>query len=568
MRPVSQDDAARAAQLEQRRARFRKSMRTVYRRIKRLRAFMSEFRLWLIALVIGLASGHLAVAFVCIVDFFTTAFYGAGDKSLATVASGLPWWQLLLIPAFGGFVIGAIYRLGDVELRPLGVADVIEARALNEARLDVKQGAFSTLSAALSLGFGASGGREGPVVVAGAALSTIASNLMRLSAFEARILMGCAVAAAVSASFNAPIAGALFALEVILGHYAIRAFAPIAGASVAGALLSRYYLGAAPAFSIPDIEFGTHLQFPAFLLLGILCAAVAVTLMLSIFFARDVMDGLRARLGLPLWLQTTFAGLALGAIAIFFPHIISVGYETTTKALAGQFDFNACVVFAVVKTAAVAITLGGRFAGGIFSPALMLGALTGAAFGAVAIQLLPENSGDLTLYALAGMGAVSGAALGAPISTVLIVFELTGDYDTAIAVMISTSVATVATQQIVERSFFHWSLNLRGIDLRHGPQTFLLRRLKVGDLMRPQDRENGASDTAAWALVDQRIHLQKDDNLYKALPMFRKGKRIFLPVVAAHPEGAGDTLIGALFYVDALRAYNRALVEMHAEEHS
>nr|MBX2856239.1 chloride channel protein [Paracoccaceae bacterium] len=182
-------------------------------------------------------------------------------------------------------------------------------------------------------------------------------------------------------------------------------------------------------------------------------------------------------------------------------------------------------------------------------------------------------SGSHALYALAGMGACAGAVLGAPISTTLIVFELTGDYGTAIAVMVSTSVATVATQQSVGRSFFHLQLARRGLDLSAGPQTFLLPNLRVDAYMRPRGAENGASDTASLALVEQNVVLRPGDTLARAFPLFKNGQLSFIPVVAN--QGAGreavqdgdDALLGALFYVDALRAYNRALVEVHEEEH-
>ncbi len=533
----------------------------------RLVAFYQP-RLWLLALGVGALSGYAAVGFVFGLGVLHGLIYGGAEGSLAAAAAASPFWVVMGAPILGGLAVGLILRAGCGDRPPMGVADVIEARALRHARIDPKAGALSTLTAMISLGCGASAGREGPVVVAGAAISSLVGDRLRLSALDSRTILGCAVAAAVSASFNAPIAGALFALEVVLGHYAVRAFAPITIASVAGAVITRIHLGAEPAFTLPQAAFGSYAQFPAFALLGLLAAIASTAMMWSVFLARDVMDATRARVGMPLWTQPAAAGAVLGVIAVFFPEVIAVGYQTTSAALAGELAFWTCVAIAVAKTVAVAVTLGGRFAGGVFSPALMLGALVGSAFGAVATDVFPSISGSQALYALAGMGACAGAVLGAPISTTLIVFELTRDYGTALGVMVATSVATVMTQQVAGKSFFHGQLLKKNIDISAGPQTFLLPAIRCRDLMRPRGAENGASDTAAWELVEQGAALGPGDNLATAFPMFDGGRLTFIPVVEAKREGQGRTLIGAVYYTDALRAYNRALVAVHAEEHS
>ena len=216
------------------------------------------------------------------------------------------------------------------------------------------------------------------------------------------------MAAAVSASFNAPIAGALFALEVILRHFALHAFAPIVIASVAGTVINRLEFGDVTEFVLPTataLEF--YVELPAFLLLGLVCGLVATVMMKAIFFTDTLAEYAQTRSGLPRWLRPMAAGAILGVMAIAFPHIIGVGYETTSAALTGKLLLHEAVVFAILKVAAVAITLGGRMGGGVFSPSLMLGALTGLAFGLIATAAFPEVSGAHTLYALAGMGAVA-----------------------------------------------------------------------------------------------------------------------------------------------------------------
>ena len=206
--------------------------------------------------------------------------------------------------------------------------------------------------------------------------------------------------------------------------------------------------------------------------------------------------------------------------------------------------------------------------GGVFSPALMVGALTGLAFGHAATGLLPALAGDLTLYTLAGMGAVAAAVLGAPISTTLIVFELTGDWQAAIAVMITISLASVVSGRLVRRSFFLTQLARRGLHLSDGPQAYIASTIPVRDLMRLRGADDGAPDTVCHELIAQGACLGREDMLEAALPLFERFQVAFLPVVDGTPTGTADTeLLGALFRADALRAYSRALEARLREEH-
>jgi CIC family chloride channel protein len=293
------------------------------------------------------------------------------------------------------------------------VADVIEGAALREGRVELRAGLASAAASLITLGTGGSSGREGPVVHLAAVISTWVAERIAATAITGRELLGCAVAAGVSASFNAPIAGTIFALEVVLRHYAIHAFAPIAIAAVAGAVVSRMVLGDVTEFTLmEDGGLGFYAELPAFMLLGLLSGLVAVALIKAIFWSEDLVGGLQARIGLHRALRPMLAGVVLGAMAIWFPHVIGVGYETTSLALTGQLALGSAIAFAVVKTAAVVVTLAGRMGGGIFSPALMIGALTGLAFGQIATAVFPDVSGSETHYALAGMGELPAGDVG------------------------------------------------------------------------------------------------------------------------------------------------------------
>ena len=522
---------------------------------------------WLLALLVGILSGYAALAFYSIVAFIQKMLYGANEAGIESGAAGLEWYVVLVVPIIGGLIVGIILAVFSQSGRAASVAEVIESSRVRNCELSLRSGAISFVVSAVSLGFGASSGREGPVVHAGATLASQVSYWLNCTPVTARTLLGCAAAAAVSSSFNAPIAGALFAMEVVLGYYAVKAFAPVVIASVAGAMISREHIGDFPAFSIPPHALETLWELPAFALLGVVSAVTATLLMASIIVTDTLTDTLKERWNYPLWLEPVVGGALIGTIAIGVPQVIGVGYETTNRVLNEQYDFWFILVVIAAKLAAIAITLATRFGGGVFSPSLMLGALTGGAFGIVATSLAPDLSASYGLYALAGMGAVAAAVLGAPISTSLIVFELTGDYQAAVAVMVTVSVASVMTQQVIERSYFHWRLGRRGLHLGDGPQRYLLDTMEVGNHMHPRGSEGSPSEMQSWDLIEQGVLLFEDDTLSKALPMFVESKGLDSIPVVKQTEGGGNTLVGALFHVDALRAYNRALVEAHEEEH-
>jgi CIC family chloride channel protein len=488
---------------------------------------------------------------------------------LHSYAESLPWYLILLIPILGGLLVGLILHRFTPDGRVRSVADVIEGAALNEGRVEMRAGLASAAASLITLGSGGSTGREGPVVHLAAVISSKISALIRADAITGRDLLGCAVAAAVSASFNAPIAGALFALEVILRHFAVHAFAPIVIASVAGTVISRLTLGDVTEFTLGrESALGFYVELPAYLMLGLICGLVAVVFIRAAFWADDQGTRVQNFLRLPRFLRPAIAGALLGGLAIFFPHIIGVGYETTSAALTGQLVLHEAIIFAILKTVAVAITVAGRMGGGVFSPSLMIGALTGLAFGLIATAILPEMSGSVTLYALAGMGAVAAAVLGAPISTTLIVFELTGDWQTGLAVMVSVSLSTALASRLVDRSFFLTQLERRNIHLAAGPQAYLLAMVGAGRIMRPMTDPRAAPADALLAQVAEGVFVTLEDTLETIMPIFEKTEADYIPVIKENPQGGPPALEGAVFHIDALKAYTRAMADTAAEEHS
>ena len=530
----------------------------------------SQVQFWLIALIIGCCGGLVAILFRFGIEFLQAWIYQTDNVLyLHSHAKSLAWYWILAVPIMGGFLIGIITHYFTSDGRVRSVADVIEGASLHNGRIEVRAGLASGLASLITLCMGGSTGREGPVVHMAAVISSKISNLIDANGITGRDLMGCAVAAGVSASFNAPIAGAIFALEVILRHFALHALTPIVIASITGTVIAHLALGDITEFTLREMTMlSFYAELPAFFIMGLVCGFVAVIMMRAIFMADDLGNKIQAITGIKRWMRPVISGAMLGAMAIYFPHIIGVGYETTVAALGGDFMFWTATGIVATKVIAVAITIAGRMGGGIFSPSLMVGALTGLAFGIVATSLLPNYSGGVTIYALAGMGAVAAAVLGAPLSTILIVFELTDDWQTSLAVMTAVAASTALASNIVDKSYFLTQLERRNIHLAAGPQAYLLSTFSVLSLMRPHGADTAASTEQCLGLIEQGIYLERTATLETAMPMFEKNNVAFIPIITKTTTEQPPQICGSLFQVDALKAYNRALSETAAEEHS
>ena len=324
--------------------------------------------LWLISVAIGLSVSIAAIIFRELILRTQWLWLGVATETMASAARNVHWLWILLTPAAGGLLIGWLLDNFVQSRRTSGVADVMEAKAFGGRNIEMRPGLASAVISALSLGFGASAGREGPMVHLGATISTSLTELFSLPDWGRRTLLACGVASAVSASFNAPIAGVLFAHEVILGHYSKRSFIPIVISSVMGTIATRLWFGDAAAFSIPEYQITSYLEFPAFALLGMVCGIVAMTFQFSIIAT----DYVARSITVPLWLRPAIGGLMIGAIGIYFPEILGVGYEATDMALKSQFTLTMLIALITMKTAATSITLASRFGGGVFSPSFTL----------------------------------------------------------------------------------------------------------------------------------------------------------------------------------------------------
>ncbi|MEM8627610.1 MAG: chloride channel protein, partial [Pseudomonadota bacterium] len=307
----------------------------------------------------------------------------------------------------------------------------------------------------------------------------------------------------------------------------------------------------------------SYLEFPAFALLGLTCAVVAIAFQSSLI----VTDRVAAQSKLPIWLRPALGGLFIGCVGVFYPHILGVGYEATDQALKGQLPLTLMITLLVLKTAATAVTLASRFGGGIFSASLYLGAMAGGAFGQVAASVAPDAASTYGLYAILGMGAVAASMLGAPISTTLIVFELTGGYDVTIALLLAVVVATTVSQAVLGQSFFAWQLRQRGTPVDQGPHQEILRRLCVSEFMTtisPQDRDRVGDVDGTVRRDPDKPSLLPHSCVDEALQALDKSGQRRVAVVS---EAGSDIVVGWVDEVRALNAFNEALIDAHKEEH-
>ncbi|MBF0172682.1 MAG: chloride channel protein [Magnetococcales bacterium] len=434
----------------------------------------------MVAVAIGLMVGYGAILFRLLIESFQFVFMQSGHENVVEIVRQLPWWQVLIMPIIGGAVIGPLIHFFFPGSRGDGVPEVMSAVALRGGKLGIREGLGKMLSCSLSIGCGGSVGREGPVVHLGATLASWFGSLLPMSENHMRTIVGCGAAAGIAASFNAPIAGVMFALEVILADYGLATFSPIVLSSVISTVIARMHLGDFPAFIVPNYTLVSAWEIPAYVGLGLLCGLTGILFMVTLF----KMEDLFARIRIPIYLKPTLGGLGIGLIALVFPEVMGVGYDVMNHALLEEMGAWIMVALIVAKIVATSVALGSGFSGGVFTPSLFLGAMVGGSFGTIAHSIFPSISAGPGAYTLVGMGAMAASVLGAPIASILILFELTGDYRIMLALMVASIVATLLINQIYRESVYTKTLKRKKIDLRQGREANLLRNISVGSIMR------------------------------------------------------------------------------------
>ena len=558
---------------------------------------MQPFSLIALACTVGVITGCGAIVFAELINLVQWLAIGTTNAPLYTLPD-LPWYRVFWVPALGGLLVAPLVFLISRESQGHGVPQVIESVTLKGGKIHPHVAVVKSLASALTIGTGGSVGREGPIVQIGAALGSLFGQILRIPPSRLPTLAGCGVAGGIAAAFNAPIAGAFFALEVIMGNFAMPAFGPVVLSSVLATVVSRSYFGNHPAFVVPGYTLMSEWELIIYLFLGVACGLGGV----AFIFVLDLLEhGVNAIKINNLW-KPALGGLLLGIVMIFVPDIYGVGYATMDEILRGGVSWSWLLLLLPIKMAATSLTLASGGSGGVFLPSLYLGSITGGLIGISAGTLLPAITAPSGGYALVGMAAFLAAATHSPITAFLLLFELTGDYHIILPLMLSCSVSTLVAKMLREESIYTLQLVRRGIDVRRREEN-IMRAFTVGHIMQseaPVLRESApfaevvqhflATTVPVCFVIDEHKHLcgeislhdvkgllqeeglgsliiardllnvsritiRPEDTLAHCLERFSQTEQEFLPVTTA-----GRQLCGFLSHRAVLDLYNREIL--------
>ena len=463
-----------------------------------LRRFMAHERLFtlLVAFAIGVAGGLGALGFRYLIEGFGE-FFGSFAR-WSGQALGMGWPGVLLAPAVGGLIVGpVIYRFAR-EARGHGVPEVMAAVIRSGGFIRARVVWIKSFASAVSISSGGSVGREGPIVQIGSTIGSILGHLLHVPPRLMRTFVACGAAAGIAATFNAPIAGGLFAVEVILGDFGFAQLAPIMTSSVIATVISRGVEGNFASFDVPAYELANPVELLFYVGLGLICGIAAVLFIRTL----DKMEGaFEKHVPLHEAVRPALGGLLVGAIGLVLPQVFGVGYGTITEVLHGQLPLLLMLALSFAKLLATTITLASGGSGGIFAPSLFMGAMLGGVVGKLAKFVAPGLTASSGAYSLVGMAAMVGAATHAPITAIVIIFELTNDYKIILPLMISTIIAVLTAAYLYRDSIYTHKLRRKGIELQQGMETNLLKKVRVSDMMRTEFAK-APQDMPFDALID------------------------------------------------------------------
>jgi CIC family chloride channel protein len=429
----------------------------------------------LLAVGVGVGAGYGAVFFRWLIAAAQSVYFGG----LGGLLSWLGRYRVILLPAAGGLLVGPLVYFFAREARGHGVPEVMLAVMRERGRIRPRVSVVKSLASAICIGSGGSVGREGPIVQIGSALGSTVGQVLRLSEERLRLLVACGAAGGISATFNAPIAGVLFALEVILRDFSVRSFALVVLSSVSSVVISHVYLGDSPAFQIAQpYSLVSPWELPLYFMLGLMAGLVSRAFIWVLYRSEDVFDAW----AFPEYLKPVVGGLVVGTIGVWYPQVFGVGYEAIDSVLAGQVGMGLLWSLVLVKLVGTAMTIGSGGSGGVFAPSLFIGCMLGGAFGTLVHAVLPEVTAAGGAYALVGMGAVFAGAAHAPMTAVIILFEMTGDYRIIGPLMIATVVSSLLSEFISAESIYTLKLTRRGIHVV-GERPDLLDTIPVAEAM-------------------------------------------------------------------------------------
>lgn len=428
----------------------------------------------LIAILIGILTGALTGVYTILLDFLSDTFYG-GSSILAYY--GLPSWSIILVPIIGGLAVGLIrkYYLKT----HYGVESVIEASALHGGRLKTKYALSEAFLSVVTIGTGGSAGKEAPGVLMGAGAGSLVAKIFNLRGKSMRIYLGCGAAAGISAAFNAPLAGVVFAVELIFGELEAKSFIPIVLSSIFSTFVFQAFFGS-DALSFPHYSLNQPLyEFWLFPVLGLLAGAVSVFFIKIFYFVRDRFNSLKV----DILFKPAIGGLFVGIIGYYFPQVLGLGYSVILDVVSDPFPLTLLLALVVLKTIAFSFTIGSEGAGGSIVPSMFVGAMLGAAFGLVCDMLLPGLAVSRGAYAIAGMGAVFAGASNATFTSIILLIEMTQDYGLILPFMVACVLSNAVARVFNPDTIFTEMLKRKGYSIRGGREIDVMESILVKDSM-------------------------------------------------------------------------------------
>ena len=439
---------------------------------RRLASIDSTLQFALLGVASGLVTGLIVLAFRKLVEFLLDSFLPGGPENF----EGLSPVYYFLLPFSGALLLAVILSLVRSETRTVGVVHVLDRLARHQGHLPARNLMTQFFAGIVALVSGQSGGREGPAIHLGAAGSSLLGQYLGLPNNSIRVLVGCGVAAAIAASFNTPVAGVIFSMEVIIMEYTIAGFIPVILSAVVAALIVQLFYGADPAFDVPQVSMGSFIDLPVVLIEGVLIGCIAALFVqgIKVLFLHAPSQ---------IWLRMVIAGMVTGACALLAPQILGVGYDTVNSTLVGELSFVVLLALCVFKILATATTVAMGVPIGLIGPTLIIGASAGGLLWIVASFILPELSSP-AFYVMLGMGAMMGAVLQAPLAALMAVMELTHNPNIILPAMLVIIIANITASQLFGmKSVFITQMELMGLEFRQDPLSMTLNRASVASIM-------------------------------------------------------------------------------------
>ncbi|MCR6488963.1 chloride channel protein [Amycolatopsis sp. OK19-0408] len=440
-----------------------------------------------LAVLIGAGAGLGAIVFRWLITTFTHLFSGQADYADAGRAAH-PWfpelgpWFLLLAPVIAGLIYGPLVYKFAPEARGHGVPEVMYAVAERGGRIPAQVSAVKALASALTIGSGGSVGREGPIVQIGSALGSTLGRITRLPESRLRVLVACGAAGGIAATFNAPLAGPFFAMELILRDFAAESFGAVVLASVTASVVGRAAFGNTAFLDLPPFTLRNPVEYLLFVVLGVVVGACGVLFTRVLYWIEDFCDWVWRG---PEWLRPAVGGLFLGGLLLLLPQMYGVGYPVLQNAVEGKYVIGFLLLLLVGKIVATSLTIGIGGSGGVFAPSLFIGAMGGTAFGIVVHAWLPSLTASPGVYGLIGMGAAFAGSARAPITAVIVLFELTGQYTIILPMLTAIVIATATSRALSRDTIYTLKLRRRGVDLDRHPQERRLAATMVESVAEP-----------------------------------------------------------------------------------